>query len=228
MPTRSPTAGWPGSRSRRSGGWRSPARSVTFVAPGTGEVVDTVDVGAPASGLAKVVGIDKLSLYAPWPTGGSRSRLGEAANARPPGPRHHVQDARTGPARLFDDPTGLVTCWADPRRQRRPIYVVEPHGTRSCRRRGSRSRPRPGRSTPTATVRASTGRISSPGGRDARRGRRGEPRIRLATARVIAGALMAGLVFLLVRMLFRRREVAVLAGSSSSSTGCSSSSRGSP
>ena len=44
---------------------------------------------------------------------------------------------------------------------------------------------------------------------------------------VIAGALTAALLYLLARILFRRRLSPAWSGCSSSSTGCSSSSRGS-
>ncbi len=193
------------------------AAGVTFVAPATGEVVDTVDVGAAASGLAKVVGIDKPSLYAALADRRlAVVRLGEAGGtaARPvldttfkmPGLVRRV---------LFDEPTGLVhVLGRAPDGSADTIYVVEPHGNTVF---ADARLPFQAEAWAIDTdgdhpsIDRQEILVASPAGTlgavDA-----GNHAFAWRLPGVIAGALMAGLVFLLVRMLFRRREIGVLAG----------------
>lgn len=193
------------------------AAGVTFVAPGTGEVVDTVDVGAAATGLAKVVGIDKPSLYAALSDRRlAVVRLGEAGGTA----SHPALDTTLkmpGPVRrvLFDDPTGLVhVLGRTPDGGADTVYVVEPHGNAVFADARlpfeaeawaiDTDGDHPSIDRQEILVASAAGTL---GAVDA-----GNHAFAWRLPGVIAGALMAGLVFLLVRLLFRRREVAVLAG----------------
>ena len=82
---------------------------VKFIAPATGELVDTVDIGAPAGDLAKVEGVDKPSLYVTLgderlaivrlPDTGSKDRPRLDRTMWMPGRVERV---------LFDEPTQMV------------------------------------------------------------------------------------------------------------------------
>ena len=116
---------------------------------------------------------------------------------------------------LFDEPTGMVH-----------VLGTAPDGVgrhdlrrRAARQRRLRRRPsavhrrRPGRSTPTASIRAAIARTILAASADGTLASVdiGDHAFAWRLPGVIAGALMAGLIFLLVRILFRRREVAVIA-----------------
>ena len=192
------------------------ANGVSFVSPSTGEIVDTVTLDTPARGLAKVTGIDKPTLYAAL--GGNQMavvQLGEGdGKTRPnldttfwmPGDVRRV---------LYDEPTGMVhVLGTAPDGSGDTIYVVEPHANAvyaDARLPFAASAwaldadaGHPSGDRQAILVTSADGTLATV---DA-----GNHAFAWRIPGVIAGALMAGLVFLLVRILFRRREIAVIAG----------------
>ena len=188
---------------------------VSFIEPKTGTIVDTVTLDAAARGMAKVTGIDKPSLYvaladrqmAVLLLGGSdgkeRPRLDNTFKV--PGDVRRV---------LFDDPTGMVHVLGRvPDGSADTIYVIEPHAnaTYADARLPFRAQAwaldgdgqYPSIDRQDILVASADGSLASV---DV-----GDHAFAWRLPGVIAGALMAGLIFLLVRMLFRRREVAVIA-----------------
>ena len=212
---RSPTAGWPGSRSRRSGGGdRRPGQGDVRGA-GAGRSSTRLMSARRRPAWRRSWGSTSRASTLPWPTGGSRRPPGEAGE-RPPArsstPRSRCPDW-SGASCLTIRP-GWSRAGADPRRQRR----------HDLRRRAARDAVFADARLP---FEAEAWAIDTDGDRPSI-DRQEDPRRPAAGTLgavdagshafawrlpgVIAGALMAGLVFLLVRMLFRRREVAVLAG----------------
>ncbi len=188
---------------------------VKFIAPSTGEVVDTVDIGAPAGGLAKVTGIDKPSLYVTLgdermavlrlPDTGSKDRPRLDTTLAMPGRVERV---------LFDEPTQMVhVLGRTPDGSGSTIYVIEPHGNAVFADARLPFSPQgwaidayggnPSGDRQAILAASADGALASV---DA-----GDHALAWRIPGMVAGAIMAGLIYLLVRTLFRRREVAVIA-----------------
>ena len=193
----------------------SEATGVTFISPTTAAVVDSVGLDSAARGMAKVTGIDKPTLYVTLE--GDRVavvQLGESdGTARP-----HLDTTFDMPGDvrrvLFDEPTGMVhVLGRTPDGSADTIYVVEPHANavyadarlpftaQAWALDANGDHPSGDRQA--ILVASADGTLASV---DA-----GDHAFAWRLPGVIAGALMAGLIFLLVRILFRRREVAVIA-----------------
>jgi Dolichyl-phosphate-mannose-protein mannosyltransferase/C-terminal four TMM region of protein-O-mannosyltransferase len=193
----------------------SDAAGVSFIDPVTGQVVDTVGLDAAGRGMAKVTGIDKPTLYVA--TSDHRVaviQIGEAdAKARPslqttfwmPGDVRNV---------VYDEPTGIVhVLGTAPDGSGDTIYVVEPHANAvfadarlpftAAAWALDADGQHPSIDRQDLLVASSDGTLGSVD--------TGDHAFAWRLPGVLAGALMAGLIFLLARMLFRRREVAVLA-----------------
>ena len=193
----------------------SEATGVSFISPATADVVASVGFDAPARGMAKVTGIDKPTLYVALGDDRRRAdpaRRGGRQDAAPP--RHDRRDARrrpTGDLRRADRD--------GPRPGQRPGWL----GRHDLRDRAPRQR---------GLCRCSPAVRRRGLGLDANGDYPSDDRQSILVASaggslatvdignhafawrlpgVLAGALMAGLIFLLVRILFRRREVAVIA-----------------
>jgi predicted membrane-bound dolichyl-phosphate-mannose-protein mannosyltransferase len=191
------------------------ATGIAFLAPTTGEVVDRVTTEAAVLGLAKVVGIDKPSLYAALADRHvAVVLLGDVAGKTPPALGSTFQMPGDVRRVLFDAPTGMVHVLgrtADGTAD--TIYVVEPHGNAvyadarlpfaatAWALDADGSRPSADREVILAA--SATGSLGSVD--------TGSHAFAWRLPGVIAGALTAGLLFLLVRILFRRRDIAVLA-----------------
>ena len=108
----------------------SEATGVSFISPATADVVASVGFDAPARGMAKVTGIDKPTLYVAL--GDDRLgliQLGEADGKTRP--RLDTTVAMPGDVRrvIFDEPTGMVhVLGSAPDGSADTIYVIEPHG----------------------------------------------------------------------------------------------------
>ena len=192
------------------------ATGLSFVSPSTGEVVDTVKLDTAARGMAKVTGIDKPSLYVALADHRAAVvEVGESdGKARPhltttfwvPGDVRRV---------IHDEPTGMVHLLGTaPDGSGDTIYVVEPHANavyadaRLPFAAGSwaldADAAHPSGDRQALLVASPDGTLASV---DA-----GSHALAWRLPGVVAGALMAGLIFLLVRTLFRRRDIAALAG----------------
>jgi len=189
---------------------------VSFVSPSTGEIVDTVGVDAPARGLAKVTGIDKPTLYVAL--GGNKVAVIEVGGSDG-ATRPHLDSTfwMPGDVRrvLYDEPTQMVhVLGTAPDGSGDTIYVVEPHANAvfaDARLPFSASAwaldadgDHPSSDRQDILVTSADGTLATV---DA-----GNHAFAWRLPGVLAGALTAGLVFLLVRVLFRRRDLAVLAG----------------
>jgi predicted membrane-bound dolichyl-phosphate-mannose-protein mannosyltransferase len=191
------------------------AAGIAFVAPTTGEVVDNVATEAAVLGLAKVVGIDKPSLYTALADRHvAVVLLGDVAGKTPPALGSTFRMPGDVRRVLFDAPTGMVHVLgrtADGTAD--TIYVVEPHGNAvyadarlpfaatAWALDADGAHPSGDRQVILAA--SATGSLGSVD--------TGSHAFAWRLPGVIAGALTAGLLFLLVRILFRRRDIAVLA-----------------
>ena len=188
---------------------------VSFVAPATGEIVDTVDLGTAANGLAKVVGIDKPSLYvAQADRRISVIQVGEAGGTVRPTVSTTFNMPGSVRRLVYDDATQMVhVLGTAPGGSGDTIYVIEPHGNavyadarlpftaQAIAIDADGDQPSSDREQILAA--SATGSL---GVVDV-----GNHAFAWRLPGVLAGALMAGLLFLLVRLLFRRRDIALLA-----------------
>ncbi|MEA2538063.1 MAG: hypothetical protein QOF11_2297 [Chloroflexota bacterium] len=192
------------------------SNGLSFVSPATGEVVDTIELDAAGRGVAKVTGIDKPTVYVAL----ADRRVAVVEIGESDGKvRPHLDTTFWVPGDvrrvLFDEPTGMVhVLGTAPDGSGDTIYVVEPHANavyadaRLPFAAGAwaldADAMNPSGDREAILVSSSDGTLASV---DA-----GQHAFAWRLPGVIAGALMAGLIFLLVRTLFRRRDVAVLAG----------------
>ena len=192
------------------------AAGVSFLSPATGEIVDAVKLDAAGRGLAKVTGIDKPTVYVAL----ANQRVAVIEVGESDGKvRPHLNTTFWVPADvrrvLYDEPTGMVhVLGTAPDGSGDTIYVVEPHANavyadaRLPFAAGAWAldvdAAHPSGDREAILVASAEGTLASV---DA-----GSHTFAWRLPGVIAGALMAGLIFLLVRTLFRRRDVAVLAG----------------
>ena len=188
---------------------------VTFVAPATGEIVDTVELGTPATGLAKVVGIDKPSLYvAQADRRISVLQVGEPGGTVRPSVSTTFNMPGSVRRLVYDDATQMVhALGTPPGGTGDTIYVIEPHGNavyadarlpftaQAIALDANGDQPSSDREQILAV--SATGSL---GAVDV-----GNHAFAWRLPGVLAGALMAGLLFLLIRLLFRRRDIALLA-----------------
>ncbi len=206
------------------------ADGIAFVTPTTGEVVDTVDVGAAVSGIAKVVGIDSVpeidnpnnavavdDLYAAvddrrvaiirlvTPRGGIVRPVLATSIAMP----GRVTDVTYDPSSLMVHVLGRTPEGADA-----TVYVIEPHGNAVYADARLPFEPAawatdaaplyPGEDRQEILALAPDGAVAAVD--------IGSHALAWRLPGVVAGALMTVLVYLLARILVRRRSVAVLAG----------------
>ncbi len=191
------------------------AGGVSFVEPTTGQVVDTVGLDAAGRGMAKVTGIDKPTLYVAL----ADRRVAVIQVGESDGKERPNLDTTfwmPGDVRdvVYDEPTGLVhVLGTAPDGSGDTIYVVEPHANAvfadarlpfaAVAWALDADGQHPSIDRQDLLVASSDGTLGSVD--------TGDHAFAWRLPGVLAGALSAGLVFLLVRTLFRRREVAVLA-----------------
>ena len=188
---------------------------VAFLDRATGDELSAFPLEGGAHGLASVTGIDDAKFYA---TAGTADKptyavvaLGQDAEDKGPSIANTHPLPGLGSRIGYDEPSARSTSSAGRRTgAARRSTSSSRTPTPSSPTRGCRSTPRRGPSTPPRGVPAATASRSSRSG----------PTGAVATVEigqhafgwrlpgVIAGALMAGLLYLLARILFRRREVA--------------------
>ena len=189
------------------------AAGVVFLEPATGLLTGLVALDAPATSLVDVEGLDQPELYAATgsslavikiPAAGTAASLDQAVWM--PGPVERV---------AYDDATQLLhVLGRAPDGGASTVYAVEPRGN-------SVYADAPLAFTPVAwasdtdTAHPATDRqqllVFGANGASAAL-EIGQDAFAWRLPGVVGGALMAGLLFLLARILFRRRSIAVLAG----------------
>ncbi|MFL5775277.1 MAG: phospholipid carrier-dependent glycosyltransferase [Chloroflexota bacterium] len=197
-------------------------RGVTFVAASTGDVVSSVELDGGAFGLALVTGIDDAKLYVS--TGGTTEDApGEVATIAVGG-----NVAKNGPIRqttmplpgrgstvMYDEASQMVhVLGVQPDGEGSTIYVIEPHGNAvfadsplpfdpvEVLMDSAQLYPTDDRQQILAFE--SGGEVASV--------EVGKHEFAWRVPGVLAGAAMAAFLYVLGRILFRRREVAVLVG----------------
>jgi 4-amino-4-deoxy-L-arabinose transferase-like glycosyltransferase len=193
----------------------SDATGLAFISPSTGQIVESLDLGAAGRGMAAVTGVDKPTLYVAL----ADRKVAVVTVAESDGKaRPIVTTSFWMPGDvsrvLFDEPTTMVhVLGSTPDGSSQTIYVIEPHANAvyaDARLPFSAAawaidtdagHPSDDRQAILAT--AADGTLGSVD--------IGKHAFAWRLPGVLAGALTAGLIFLLVRMLFRRREIAILA-----------------
>jgi 4-amino-4-deoxy-L-arabinose transferase-like glycosyltransferase len=191
------------------------AGGVSFMDPATGEVVDTVGLDAAGRGMAKVTGIDKPTLYVAL----ADRRIAVIQVGESDGKvRPHLDTTFWMPGEVrdivYDEPTGLVHVLGTAQDgSGDTIYVVEPHANAVFADARlpfaavgwalDADGQHPSEDRQDILVASGDGTLASVD--------TGDHAFAWRLPGVLAGALAAGLVFLLVRTLFRRREIAVVA-----------------
>ncbi len=189
------------------------AAGVTFLDPSTGRETDAVALDAPATGIVQVTGIDEPTLYAatgtelaviPVPTAGEAPAVARTTPMPGPVERVTVDDASQLLHVLGRTPDGASST----------VYVVEPRGDSVFADAVLPFAPSAW-VTDTAPAHPATDRqqllvFASDGAAAAVD--IGHHAFAWRLPGVIAGVLMAALLYLLARLLFRRRSIAVLAG----------------
>jgi dolichyl-phosphate-mannose--protein O-mannosyl transferase len=188
------------------------AAGVTFLEPSSGTQTGSVPLDAPVTSLAGVEGLDQPTIYAV--SGSSLAAIRIPTNKAAsldqtvwmPGPVQRI---------TFDDASQLVhVLGRTPDGAGSTVYVVEPRGNSVFADAALPFAP-VAWAADTAADYPSTGRqqllLFAPDGASAAVSM-GQNAFSWRVPGVVLGALMAGLLFLLARILFRRRSVAVLAG----------------
>jgi predicted membrane-bound dolichyl-phosphate-mannose-protein mannosyltransferase len=192
---------------------------VTFLDPATGGVVAQLDVDGPAHGLALVTGIDTDRLYVTvdGTDGPALVTVQVAGDSARDGPVRGSQVALPGRGGWvgFDEATLMVHVQGStPDGSGQTIYVVEPHGNAVF---ADARLP----FEPSSLLMDANQRYPSADrqqilafGRDGSMAsvEVGDHAFAWRLPGVIAGAILAVLIYLLARILFQRRSVAVLAG----------------
>jgi hypothetical protein len=198
------------------------ADGVAFVAPATGDVILTTPLDGGAHGIAAISGVDDNKLYAT--TGGSADGApGEVAvivtggdpGKNGPTLQHTIALPGTGTRVAFDDASEMVhVLGTTPNGHDSTIYVIEPHGNAVFADARLPFAPAAlavdvARNYPSADRQQilafdASGHLATV--------ELGKHAFAWRLPGVIAGALMAGLLYLLTRILFRRRTVALLVG----------------
>jgi hypothetical protein len=198
------------------------AEGVAFVAPATGEVISTIELDGGAHGIAAISGVDDNKLYATTGGGVDESPGGVAVivtggtpAADGPALQHTIAMPGAGTRVAFDEASEMVhVLGTTPDGEGSTIYVIEPHGNAVFADARLPFAPS-----------ALAVDVAKPYPSDDRQQILAfDPNGQLATVElgkhafawrlpgVVAGALMAGLLYLLTRILFRRRTVALLVG----------------
>ena len=188
---------------------------VTFISPATGQIVDTVTLDGAARGLTVVTGIDQPTLYAALEGKNvAVIQLGQGDGKE--GPHLTTTFPMPGDVRdlVYDQPTQMVhVLGRTPDGTSDTIYVVEPHGNavyadarlpfdaQAWALDANPENPSGDRQAILAT--SADGMLATVDS--------GNHAFAWRLPGMLAGALTAGLIFLLVRILFRRREIAVIA-----------------
>jgi len=189
------------------------AAGITFLEPATGGVTGTVALADPATGLVAVKGLDAPTLYAATgstlsvveiPTGDTAATLKQTVWM--PGAVERI---------AFNDATQLVhVLGRTPDGAASTVYVVEPRGNSVFADAVLPFAP-VAWAMDTAAAYPSDDRqqllLFAADGASATVGV-GQNAFAWRVPGMVAGALMAGLLFLLARVLFRRRSIAVIAG----------------
>jgi hypothetical protein len=189
------------------------ASGVTFLEPASGRTTGSVSLEAAASGLAAVKGLDAPTLYVAAgsalavvkiPTSDTAASLQQTVWM--PGAVERV---------TFNDASQLVhVLGTSPDGAAATVYVVEPRGNSVFADAALPFAPAAW-ATDTAAAYPSSDRqqllLFAAGGASAAVDV-GQNAFSWRLPGVLAGALMAGFLFLLARILFRRRSIAVLAG----------------
>ena len=188
---------------------------IAFIAPSTGQIVDSVALDAAARGMGKVTGIDKPTLYVALADRRlAVVQIGEGDGKQRPTLGSTVWMPGDVSRVLFDEPTGMVHVLGTAQHgSGETIYVVEPHANAvytdaplpfsAAAWAIDTDGAHPSIDRQAILVASSDGTLGSV---DA-----GNHAFAWRLPGVLAGALTVGSLFLLVRILFRRREVAVLA-----------------
>ncbi len=189
------------------------AAGITFVEPATARQTGSVPLDAPATGLVEVTGIDEPTLYAASGSALAVVKIPDEGTAASldrtvwmPGPQERIayNPASQLVHALGRTPDGMAAT----------IYVVEPRGNAVFADAVLPFTP-VAWATDTAAAHPSSDRqellaFASDGAGAAVD--IGQHAFAWRAPGMFLGALMAGLVFLLARILFRRRSIAVLAG----------------
>jgi 4-amino-4-deoxy-L-arabinose transferase-like glycosyltransferase len=202
-------------------------QGVTFLTPDGGNAISTINVGGAAAGLALATGLDHDRLYVAVNAadGGHMARIATSGAGTEDGPRYEGQFRlpSTGGLVFWDDATQMVHVVggqpADPGILRpdcpscpATVYVIEPHGDAVFADAELSA-------SPAAVVLDANGRYPATD-REELLAFSGDGTVAsIDTGRhdfawrlpgVIAGVLMALLLYILTRLLFRRRSIALL------------------
>ncbi|MDT4947326.1 MAG: hypothetical protein QOH14_4059, partial [Pseudonocardiales bacterium] len=209
------------------------ADGVAFVAPATGEVISTIQVEGGAHGIAAISGVDDNKLYATAGAGvdGSPGAVAVIVTGGTPakdGPvlQHTIAMPGAGTKVAFDEASEMVhVLGTTPDGEGSTIYVIEPHGNAvfaDARLPSGAvfadarlpfepvaiavdvSKPYPSDDRQQILAFDANGKLATV--------ELGKHAFAWRLPGVVAGALMAGLLYLLTRILFRRRTVGLLVG----------------
>jgi predicted membrane-bound dolichyl-phosphate-mannose-protein mannosyltransferase len=192
---------------------------VTFIDGGTGAEVTRLDVGGPALGLALVTGVDSDRLYVSvqgrdGPLEVVVPVAGDSARDSPTrGPQMKMPGQ--GGWVAYDEASQMVhVLGATPDGAGRTVYVIEPHGNAVYADAPLSFEPvgllmdanqrYPSNDREQLLAVSASGAVATIGV--------GSHAFAWRLPGVIAGAILAVLAYLLARLLFRRREVAVITG----------------
>jgi 4-amino-4-deoxy-L-arabinose transferase-like glycosyltransferase len=189
------------------------ASGVTFLEPASGRVTGTVPLDAPATGLVDVTGLDAPMLYV---ASGSALAVVKLPTSDTPA---SIQQTVWMPGAVervaFNDASQLVhVLGRTTDGAATTVYVVEPRGNSVFADAALPFVPAAWAVDSAAAYPSSDRQellVFAPDGASAAVDL-GQNAFAWRLPGVLAGALMAGLLFLLARVLFRRRTVAVLAG----------------
>ncbi|HTG41089.1 MAG TPA: phospholipid carrier-dependent glycosyltransferase, partial [Methylomirabilota bacterium] len=197
------------------------ADGVDFVDPASGEVISTTPLDGGAHGIAAISGVDDPKLYVT--TGGTNGSAGAVAvivtggTPAKDGPvvQQTIAMPGVGTRVAFDDASEMVhVLGATPDGSGQTIYVIEPHGNAVFADARLPFAP-VALAVDSAKLYPSADRQQilafDTSGHEATVDL-GKHAFAWRLPGVIAGALMAGLLYLLTRILFRRRTVALLVG----------------
>ena len=198
------------------------AEGVAFVAPATGEVVSTTRLTGGARGIALETGVDDPKLYVTTGDAGDGSgpkvaRIVVGGTSAKDGPvtQRSIPMPGLGTRVAYDDATQMIHVLGEAPDGAGPtVYVIETHANAVFADARlpieptawaiDTARPYPTDDREQILVFDGAGTVASV--------ELGKHAFAWRLPGVIAGALMAGLLYLLARILFRRREVGVLVG----------------
>jgi len=195
---------------------------VTFVAPDHGDIVTTVSVGGPAHGLAGTIGLDHDRLYVTYDAtdgpGIAKVAIGGEPARNGPAYEGHFKLPSAGSRVFYDQATQMIHVLAERSNTSstspgETVYVIEPHADAIYADAAV------GVGDPVAMVIDDNQRFPASDRQqllafDATGGvatiETGRHAFAWRLPGVIAGVLMAALLYVLARILFRRRLVAVV------------------